>query len=448
LVCTCTYKCIAFHACIPLTDVSSGPNMKAVISVRLLASASANPGTRPFEITDRDLVGFILRVQPSGARSFLVQIARGRRITLGAVGHLTPAEARERAEKVLGNVAHGLKPLSGFDPDERMSLKDFVEQKYQPWLEANRPRTAAYTVNRIQRCFSRWFLHKLDEITPDLIEDWKIARFRKGRTASTVLRDIATLSAILTRAVRMGKLEDNPVRRVDKPKIDRRPQVRFLDPAEEARLRKALIDRDRLAHDKRESANDWRRERYKAEKPALPHFADHLTPAVLISMNTGLRRGELLGLRWTDINFPQEMLTVRSHSAKTGDTRHVPLNREATETLKRWRKQNVDSDRVFPVSTSFKTSFTSLLKAASITTPFRWHDLRHHFASRLVQAEVPLNTVRELLGHGSLSMTIRYAHLAPDQRKEAVDKLNTVVRTRDTSRRGRSRMPSSATPIN
>jgi hypothetical protein len=69
----------------------------------------------PFEIWDRDLLGFILRVQPSGAKAYIVQVGRGRRVTIGTVGALTPAQARDRAEKVLGNVAHNRAPLAGLD---------------------------------------------------------------------------------------------------------------------------------------------------------------------------------------------------------------------------------------------------------------------------------------------------------------------------------------------
>ena len=71
----------------------------------------------------------------------------------------------------------------------------------------------------------------------------------------------------------------------------------------------------------------------------------------------------------------------------------------------------------------FQTAWETVLKRARISK-FRWHDLRHHFASRLVQQGVPLNTVRDLLGHGSVGMSLCYAHLAPDQRREAVAKLN------------------------
>ena len=141
-------------------------------------------------------------------------------------------------------------------------------------------------------------------------------------------------------------------------------------------------------------------------------------------MNTGLRRrGEVVKLRWGSVDFNRRLLTVEGRNAKNRQTRHVPLNDEAVSVLRRWREQSGTGARVFDVATGFQTAWEKVLKRARITN-FRWHDLRHHFASRLVQHGVPLNTVRDLLGHSSIGMSLRYAHLAPDQRREAVAKLN------------------------
>jgi integrase len=388
--------------------------MKALISARLLASSQIVPGPKPFEIWDRDLRGFVLRVQPSGAMSYVVQLGRGRRVTIGTAGAMAPAQARERAEKVLGNVAHNRAPLAGLDANQGLSFGDFIEQKYKPWAKANRPRSADYTLARLARCFGKWKHKTLQEITTECVEDWKVARLKDGLAPTTVLRDVASLSGVLSRAVKMGKLDTNPVRNVDKPRIDRRTKVRYLSIDEESRLRSALTKRDEEGLAARKSANEWRRARHRDLLPEPKRFSDHLTPAVVLSINTGLRRGELLSLLWTDIDAEEKLLTVRGISAKSGDTRYVPLNDEAMTLIKDWRQDSVDGERLFPVSTSFKTSWGALLQRAKVTR-FRWHDLRHHFASRLVQAGVPLNTVRELLGHGSLAMTLRYAHLAPNR---------------------------------
>jgi integrase len=139
-------------------------------------------------------------------------------------------------------------------------------------------------------------------------------------------------------------------------------------------------------------------------------------------MNTGLRRGEVVKLRWGSVDFNRRLLTVEGRNAKNRQTRHVPLNNEAVCVLRNWREQAGTGARIFDV-VGFQTAWETVLKRARISN-FRWHDLRHHFASRLVQNGVPLNTVRDLLGHGSVGMSLRYAHLAPDQRREAVAKLN------------------------
>ncbi len=239
----------------------------------------------------------------------------------------------------------------------------------------------------------------------------------------TVVRDLYTLSSVLRRAVKAGELRENPVRRVDKPRVDRRGKVRFLDQAEETRLRNVLKARDEEIQNRRTCGNNRRQTRHEPVLPPLTHFGDHLTPAVLLSMNTGLRRGEVVKLRWGSLDFNRRLVTVEGRNAKNRQTRHVPLNDEAVRVLQNWREQSGTGARVFDVATGFRTAWGKILKRARIRN-FRWHDLRHHFASRLVQHGVPLNTVRDLLGHSSVGMSLRYAHLAPDQRREAVAKLN------------------------
>jgi integrase len=396
--------------------------MRAIIGARLLATKAAQAAAKPFEIYDTRLPGFTLRVQPSGIRSYYARLGRNRRVALGKVGQHTPDEARDRCEKVLGNVAHSRHPLHGLDGEDGQTLGEFIADTYKPWAEAHRPRTAKMTLDRVELHFAKWYGQALTGITLADVEDWRTKRTREGTEPSTVRRDLDCLSSVLTRAVKLGHIPKNVVREIERVRIDRTPKVRYLSREEEARLREALETRDQEMRKARVSANAWRRARKQEQLPALPHFGDHLTPAVLVSMNTGMRRGELLSLRWAAVDFKSKQLTIEGSTAKNRQTRHLPLNSEALATLKAWREQAPDSERVFAINTGFKSAWVPLLVRAKISG-FRWHDLRHHFASRLVQAGVPLNTVRELLGHGSLSMALRYAHLAPDQKREAVARL-------------------------
>lgn len=397
--------------------------MRAIIGAKLLASKAAQPQAKPFEVWDSRLSGFVLRVQPSGARSYYAQIGRGKRVALGKVGQFTPDEARERCEKVLGNVAHGRAPLHDLDgaPDGP-TLGEFITEVYAPWTVARRPKWAPTYLTQIKRLFGDWYGKPLAAITPEDVDRWQTGRIAAGIAPATVQRELNYLASVLTRAVKLKKLATNPARAVERAKVDRTPKVRYLDPAEEKRLRAALSERDAEMRAARESANKWRKSRKEDPLPPLPYYGDHLTPAVLLSINTGMRRGELLALRWASVDMKGKQITVEGSTAKSQQTRHIPLNDEALDVLKKWKAQAPDSDRVIPISTGFKTAWSHLLERAEITK-FRWHDLRHHFASRLVQAGVPLNTVRELLGHGSMAMTLRYAHLAPDQKAEAVAKL-------------------------
>src|SRR3979490_331803 len=112
-------------------------HMRAIIGTKLLSSSEAQPATKPFEIYDSRLPGFTLRVQPSGVRSYYARFGRNRRISLGKVGALLPEEAREKCQKVLGNIAHGHHPLQGRGGTDGLTLGQFLDEIYSPWGKAN-----------------------------------------------------------------------------------------------------------------------------------------------------------------------------------------------------------------------------------------------------------------------------------------------------------------------
>jgi integrase len=249
----------------------------------------------------------------------------------------------------------------------------------------------------------------------------------------TIKRDIASLKAAYNRAVEWELMAISPISKVKRPKIDQNPKIRFLTDEEETCLRAALDNREENMRAERTRANDWRRSRGYPLLPDLRQLAycDHLKPMVLLSLNTGMRRGEIFDLTWHHIDFPNRMITVPAWASKSAQTRHIPMNQETLLCLTQWRKLTaIEQKLVFENHLGerfgeIKTAWTGLLKKAGITR-FRWHDLRHHFASKLVMSQVDLNTVRELLGHSDYKMTLRYAHLAPQYKRRAVEVLDRV----------------------
>ena len=409
--------------------------MQDTLSAKLAATwqkkAKAGEVPKPVEIRDRDLKGFLLRVQPSGRASYIVQLGRGKRLTIGDAAILTPAQARTKAKVALGAAADGRDPKAALKVEDGSTvptLDAFLADTYGPWMAANR-KTGATTVARMRAVFPELLDSSLDNITAWQMEKSRKAQLQAGRAVATVNRNLAVLKAALNKAVEWELIDRNPLVKVKPGRVDNAGIVRFLSADEEGRLRKALADRDARVCAGRESANAWRAARARDTMPALGTYADHLTPMVLVSINTGVRRGELFNLAWQDVDLARGNLTVRGSGAKSGRTRHVPLNDEAARVLRTWHRQagEPDAGLVFPGKAgarldTIKTAWSGLLKAAGISA-FRWHDLRHTFASKLVMAGVDLNTVRELLGHGDLTMTLRYAHLAPAHKAAAVSRL-------------------------
>ncbi|MDQ3347891.1 MAG: site-specific integrase [Acidobacteriota bacterium] len=397
--------------------------MRAAITKDLIRELAG-----PCEVWDTKLPGLVLRVRATGAASYAVIYGRAKKVTLGKLAAFTPAEARERAKQVLGEIAHGKDPQAERRKRRAGTLRGFLTTQYQPWAEANR-KTGAQTVTRILAAFPDALLnHPLAELTGFHLEQWRTSRRKADLKDTTVNRDLDALRAVLSKSVEWGLLAEHPMRRVRRAKVDTIGRLRYLSPAEEQRLRAALEGRDDSRRAGRGRFNAWRAERGYKTLPDYGTYPDHITPITLLALNTGLRRGELLGLTWGDVDLLQARLTVRGASAKTGLTRHVPLNTEAVSVLRTWKPTDAaDSAPVFPgpdggAMFSLKTAWQKVAKAAKLDG-FTFHDLRHTFASKLVQAGVDLNTVRELLGHADIKMTLRYSHLAPEHRAAAVAKL-------------------------
>jgi integrase len=393
---------------------------------------------------DAKLPGFVLRARPSGVHSWRVQLASRRWLTLGRLEEVSLADARAGAQVRRAQAALG-EAIPRRNSASHMTLRKFLDETYEPWMKATYGRRTGQ-VERIRTGFRDLLDLKLTEFTTARIERWRTTRkYRNANadaptwmrsrelSAATIHNNIASLRAALNRATEWGVVETMPLGKIKRRAADENAVVRYLSTDEEARLRASLAVRDGHRRTGRESANAWRRERGYEEFPPYGHYSDHVTPLVLLALNTGLRRGELLRLQWRDVDLDRRVVTVRGEDAKTGQTRHVPLNSEAATVATVWKSLSdsdgyvfVSSDDSQPLS-YIRKAWTGILDAA-LVKHFRFHDLRHTFASNLVMGGVDINTVRELLGHKSIAMTLRYAHLAPEHKAAAVEVLVTRER--------------------
>ena len=355
---------------------------------------------------------------------------------LGAADALTVAQAREMARDVAARLARG-EQVRKEKPTEKLTLGDYLTNNYFPHSRtANKSAKGIIRViiNAFEYCFDK----PIEDITPALVDKWRQACCERGCTAATANRAVTYLKAALNYGVKSGLLEKNPIAGLAKLKErDSKQIVRYLSEDERTRLENALIAREDRIRRERESSNTWRRERGYETRPNIEGmFVDHLRPMVLLALATGIRRGALLTLEWGDIDFNTQTVTLRPEDDKTTKTNRLPLSGDAVYILSAWQKQSMNTakgDLVFPSPVTgrsiqeIKTAWKNLLRDAEVKD-FRWHDMRHDFASQLVMRGVDLNTVRELLCHSDMKMTLRYAHLAPEHKQRAVQILDRLTK--------------------
>lgn len=330
-------------------------------------------------------------------------------------------DAREWASKTENEMKAG----RYFGAAKRKTLNDLYD-KYKVAASSN-----LKSWDEVDRRLGWWRARigneMLDAITPTRIAECRDELLATPKTygggkrsGADVNRTIAALSSAMAHAVKeLGWIERNPCERVTKQK-EAGGRIRFLSDEELPVLLNAV----------RASSHP------------------DLLPAVLLALTTGARKGEILGLRWSQIDFKRRAITLSHGETKNNVGRALPLSGEVVKLLQARNKvRKIDDDRLFPPAENcqeleLREPWKAALVLAGIdvrqatrsgrvkvgappvmTSDFRWHDLRHTAASYLTMAGVSAIEVARILGHKTLAMSLRYSHLAPDRVTELGDAL-------------------------
>jgi integrase len=398
--------------------------MSKVITAKLtktyLAEQIKTTGERQ-TFRDATCQGLILRVGANGRMSWAYDYRdpAGKRqtYTIGTTDQYDPGQARLLVEKVRGTDPAGQKRETKVESvkAESRTLRKFLEGRY--WTDhLVRAPSGKDTKKRILAAWADFLDTDMAAIDVQEVVQHRLDRLAEDLTPQTLNRDRTALLAMLNQAVEWKLIDKNP--------LDE-PVFKPLKPDDDKRVR-WLGQKDEHENIKDAAGNKvGERARFMAA------LAQDDTPAYLrqlahLALNTGMRRGEMFQLRWENVSIQRAELIVRAAtSRKTNKSRHITLNAAAVSVLEELAKVrhisgfvfvNPDTDKPF---TTPKKSWAALVGRAKLDD-FTFHDMRHDFASRLVQAGVNLYEVRDLLGHSSITLTERYAHLAPHQKRAAV----------------------------
>lgn len=379
--------------------------MTLVYLTQALCNAAA-PRERRYDLRDSLVRGLFLRVEVSGRKTWYICYRtpsperRLRNMKIASADYAQLAVARRTAREYFARLY-----LDNVDPaephaaerEEGPTLRELIDM-YEPWV-CEHQKSGAVTV-RALRLFSEFLDVPASELDAEAVALWREENIGRLKRA-TINRRVAALQALLAWGAKKGLC----CAALKLPKLaqsDSKVVARFLTDGERARLMDELTARESRSG------------------------RDYLRPAVILSLNTGIRKGTLLGLRWGDVDFASRTLRLRAEIMKAGREAVVPLNDAALRALSEWRAFCGAEcvGYVFPAENGARRNDTSkafmrVLEKAGIKN-FTWHCLRHDFASQLAMKGVPMHVIQKLMCHGSMAMTQRYAHLSPNSLEEAV----------------------------
>lgn len=291
-----------------------------------------------------------------------------------------------------------------------ITLSDFWEQTYS----VNRLHKKESTNKKEDGLYTKWLLPSLGDIplakvTPEHLDSLKNKMLSQTLAPRTIQYVLAVFSQVWHLAEARGVVSGfAPTKQVKLPKFDNR-RIRFLSHEEAHQLLTAL------------------------EKKSM-----HLYAQALLSLSCGLRAGELFALTWADVDMKNELIVIRD--PKSGKNRHAFMTEKVRIVLQELFARSEKTGLIFPtssgtiqsqISKEFEKTVNELHLNDNMIDDRQkvvFHTLRHTFASWLVQEGTPLYTVSELMGHSSLAMTQRYAHLAPDGTRASAMKLNGILK--------------------
>jgi integrase len=367
-------------------------------------------------VYDSEVAGFGVRVTAAGARSFVLNYYTvagvERRHTIGGWPTWTATDARREAHRLRRLIDEGGDPLADIAAERAApTMAELCNRFESEHLPRKRPSTQREYTSILEK-HVRPFFGNHDKVADVTFAE--VDRLHRRITAAgspyRANRALAVVSKMFVLAERwqMREANSNPCHSVERNHESKRK--RYLSGDELGRLVNALA-----AHPDREAVD-----------------------IVRLLLLTGSRKGEVLGMRWADVNLGSGIWTKLAADVKQGTDHVVPLSAPARQLLsdiraRRTAREKVLGKYVFPSSDSrtehrvdIERGWRQLLRAAGITG-LRIHDLRHSFASELASGGSSLPLIGALLGHASVNTTQRYAHLYPDAQRVAVEKVGAVI---------------------
>ena len=339
--------------------------------------------------------------------------------------------------------------------DSLITLNTFLQGEFLDKKLEENPKTAAKKVKVVMRNFPKLLNLSIKDINAEVLKKWLKTKERKLTQRqinaaesrwvlkpSTLKEAICTIRSCVQLAKEQGVINDHDLYTLPKFKMDNEI-IRYLSQEEELRLYRTMNQRNERKLKLRKSTILHRQERNLIAPPQLNEcaFADHVTPFIILFKETGIRPGTLMNSKWTDVDFESRFFRIRKSIDKRSLANFIPLNDLAYATLTEWRKhyihkkcsrliENKVDAWLFPSPqspsqqlTTIKTAWRSIIKTAQIHN-FRFYDLRHDFASRVMMRTGNIYLVSHLLNHRQIETTKRYAHLMDNSKLLAVQTLD------------------------